>query len=153
MLSPSACRMGIVQTTRRKIGTSVIPSRAVLGTSQRSLTNAVDLLSSSSPKKQLWVPRRLCNSARISTNRRWKSTAAVYDSDSDGDNNMENHPSKGFSAAQQLRTPENKLSHEEAWMINLGRGNDNEWLTGPREKEWFTGIHPSDCPGKLCHSC
>jgi hypothetical protein len=35
-----------------------------------------------------------------------------------------------------------------AWMINLGRKNhDNEWLTGPRGREWFTGVHPRECPG------
>jgi hypothetical protein len=34
-----------------------------------------------------------------------------------------------------------------AWMVNLGRNNDNEWLTGPRGQEWFTGTHPLECPG------
>lgn len=34
-----------------------------------------------------------------------------------------------------------------AWMINLGRNDDNEWLTGPRGREWFTGVHPRECPG------
>ena len=33
-------------------------------------------------------------------------------------------------------------------MINLGRGNNDEWLLGPRdEDEWFTGLKPSTCPG------
>jgi hypothetical protein len=39
-------------------------------------------------------------------------------------------------------------SHEESWMINLGRGNVNAWLTGVRSDEWFTGVIPSKCPGK-----
>ena len=40
-------------------------------------------------------------------------------------------------------------SHEESWMINLGRGNVNAWLTGVRSDEWFTGVIPSKCPGKF----
>lgn len=42
-------------------------------------------------------------------------------------------------------------SHQEAWMVNLGRG-DNEWLDGPRGSAWFTGLEPSVCPGKY-NSC
>lgn len=38
-------------------------------------------------------------------------------------------------------------SVQEAWMVNLGRG-DNEWLTGPRGRDWFTGKAPDVCPGK-----
>jgi len=37
-------------------------------------------------------------------------------------------------------------SHHEAWMVNLGRGDD-DWLTGPRDVEWFTGKAPHVCPG------
>jgi len=37
-------------------------------------------------------------------------------------------------------------SHQEAWMVNLGRG-DNEWLDGPRGSAWFTGLEPRVCPG------
>ena len=29
----------------------------------------------------------------------------------------------------------------------MGRDNDNAWLTGPRPREWWTGKHPSNCPG------
>jgi len=32
-------------------------------------------------------------------------------------------------------------------MINLGRNGDNEWLTGDRPIDWYTGMHPLDCPG------
>ncbi|KAL7479203.1 hypothetical protein ACHAW6_004944 [Cyclotella cf. meneghiniana] len=35
---------------------------------------------------------------------------------------------------------------QEAWMVNLGRGDD-EWLTGPRGRDWFTGKAPDVCPG------
>lgn len=38
-------------------------------------------------------------------------------------------------------------SHHEAWMVNLGRGDD-AWLTGPRGGEWFTGLEPAICPGE-----
>ena len=75
---------------------------------------------------------------------------------------------KGLAAAAEIRVAADapagvggaaSASHEEAWMINLGRGNDNEWLTGPREDTWYTGIHPRDCPGTyykgtaLCFLC
>ena len=33
-------------------------------------------------------------------------------------------------------------------MINLGRNGDNEWLTGDRPMDWYTGLHPLDCPGE-----
>lgn len=38
-------------------------------------------------------------------------------------------------------------SYQEAWMVNLGRGDD-AWLPGPRSADWFTGLHPTVCPGK-----
>ena len=38
-------------------------------------------------------------------------------------------------------------SHQEAWMVNLGRGDD-EWLRQPRNVEWYTGLDPSVCPGE-----
>jgi hypothetical protein len=35
------------------------------------------------------------------------------------------------------------LSHEETWRINLGRDDNNKWLTAPRDAdEWFTGKQP-----------
>ena len=75
-----------------------------------------------------------------STASRHKSTAAAV-VDDDSDNGLNGH-STGETRASINR------SHEEGWMINLGRGNDNEWLTGPRPQEWFTGLPPSMCPGK-----
>ena len=42
-------------------------------------------------------------------------------------------------------------SHQEAWMVNLDRG-DNEWLSRTRSSDWFTGLEPSICPGEL-HIC
>ena len=45
-------------------------------------------------------------------------------------------------------------AHKEDWMINLGRdsGKIDAWLTGPRSDEWYTGVHPSQCPGKCMHA-
>lgn len=37
--------------------------------------------------------------------------------------------------------------YQEAWMVNLGRGDD-AWLSGPRNADWYTGLHPTVCPGK-----
>ena len=74
---------------------------------------------------------------------RWKSTMASYaDSDSDEENEI-------VSATTTRSTVgEGSLSHEEAWMVNLGRADNNEWLTGPRDPdEWFTGKQPKICPG------
>lgn len=35
----------------------------------------------------------------------------------------------------------------EDWRINLGRKNDNAWLSGPRPTDWWTGVYPTKCPG------
>jgi hypothetical protein len=150
MLSPNACRMGLVTTTRRQIGYSLLTSPS-MGSRRALLTassNSSLLVSggrSDAETSSIWtLPRQ-------AGNRRWKSTrmASAYDTDEDSDGSLDAR-SKGFEAAAQLRSTssEQKLwAHEEAWMVNLGRGNDNEWLTGPREEEWFTGVHPRDCPG------
>ena len=83
---------------------------------------------------------------------RLKSTQALSAYDSEEEDSLLDVRTKGFAAAAELRaiqqSKETSLSHEENWIINLGRGDDNEWLTGPRAEEWFTGIHPRICPGK-----
>lgn len=81
----------------------------------------------------------------VSTLLRYKSSAAVSQVPDDTEE-ITGH-SEGHAAAAEAR---NKFdtSHEEAWMINLGRGSNNQWLTGPRSDEWFTGLPPSQCPGK-----
>jgi len=38
-------------------------------------------------------------------------------------------------------------SQYESWMANLNRGTDNTWLSQPRTVEWYTGLHPTICPG------
>jgi len=38
-------------------------------------------------------------------------------------------------------------SRKDSWMVNL-TGEDDQWLTGPRLQEWFTGVSPNQqCPG------
>jgi len=59
---------------------------------------------------------------------------------------VENHPSKSDAAVTSHADSVAK-SHVEAWMINLGRNNDDSWLTGDREDKWWTGVHPRECPG------
>lgn len=146
MMSNSAARIGRNSVSWSLTGKSLIGSRRALLTSSKPSPAA--LLGGG--EKDIWTPLRLRGSAKWNPPlRRWKSSrvATAYDEfDSDGDD-LEVR-TKGLAAAAELRATE-KLSHEEAWMINLGRGTDNEWLTGPREDEWFTGRHPRDCPGKL----
>lgn len=79
------------------------------------------------------------------------STAAWRQSSSYAAHTIEEHEQlhgniQGHAAAAAIRTSTGK-SHEEAWMINLGRGKENAWLTGPRSDEWFTGVVPANCPG------
>ena len=73
---------------------------------------------------------------------RWKSSLAAYsDSDSDEENDV-------VATTTRSTFGEGALSHEEAWMVNLGRADNNKWLTGPRDAdEWFTGKQPKLCPG------
>jgi len=57
---------------------------------------------------------------------------------------------KGYAASSRLKFDKSQSGQQpEAWMINLGRGDDNDWLSQPRDpKEWFTGKEPRACPGK-----
>lgn len=78
----------------------------------------------------------------LSTFWRHKSSLAAYDDDDEDVIDATN----GHAAAAALNF---EKSHQESWMINLGRGNNNAWLSGPRTGDWFTGLAPSKCPGKL----
>lgn len=55
-----------------------------------------------------------------------------------------------FKSTSALFADDREQPHlvREPWMVNLGRVDDS-WLKGPRSKDWFTGKHPSECPGKL----
>jgi hypothetical protein len=77
---------------------------------------------------------------------RFKSTMAAYDEEGEDDSIDYRH--QGHVAAAKARASDAVKSHDEAWRINLGRDGDNEWLTGPRDQDWFTGVAPRECPGK-----
>jgi hypothetical protein len=132
MLSPQAARMGCAKTTLRHIGRS-----------SRRFSAAV------SPRKNLLGDAKSRNSlsyarAALSSDVfRWKSTMASYD---DSEDEAELDRSLGHTEGAKARSV---FSREEAWMINLGREDNNEWLLGPRDAdEWFTGLKPTICPGK-----
>jgi hypothetical protein len=126
------------------------------GHSTRALA-AATLRSAAYKKQFLSTSTKLALTLRSNRNRssttlrhkftvlRNKSTAAALTDDAYGD--VLNGHSSGHAAAMKARVSMDK-SHEEAWMINIGRGNENEWLSGPRPQEWFTGLSPSKCPGK-----
>lgn len=118
----------------------------------RQSTMALVRTSVGGKRQQLSTSRKLALRLQKTSNRqkstvsRHKSTAAALVDDYEDDIPVVD-PSIGHAAAVEART-NMETSHEEAWMVNLGRGNDNEWLTGPRPVEWFTGIEPTKCPGK-----
>jgi hypothetical protein len=73
---------------------------------------------------------------------------ANYDSDEDFTSRYTGHKAAANLRAAASGNNTNNNTLQEPWMINLGRGNDNAWLTGPRTASWFTGISPADgCPG------
>ncbi|CAJ1933810.1 unnamed protein product [Cylindrotheca closterium] len=124
MLSTSAARMGCVRTTLREIGKRKLHSTARCVRGRKSLMT-----------QNIRVPL----SFELS---RWKSTMATY---SDSEDESESARSLGHAEASKARSVS---SHEEAWMINLGRDGNNEWLSTQRDAdEWFTGLKPSICAG------
>ena len=104
----------------------------------------------------LMSPRATVVSSSSSSNvggpRSWKSSIAsmdYYDDDGDEESDIDKtNRARGHAEAATARASSH-LSHDESWMINLGRNEDNEWLLGPRDPDvWFTGMKPSICPGK-----
>ena len=140
MLSTQAARMGSVHTTLRKIGMKSHPFCSIGAAVSRCHRSAFSL--SETSRRQLRVHRGSVI---------YKSSLA-----SNNENDWENSDdldlkTKGFKAAVSANSAKANFlanrSHEEAWMINLDRDGDKEWLTGPRTDEWFTGVHPRECPG------
>jgi hypothetical protein len=125
--------MGCVKTTMRQISGGSRRFSTTLGRRETVLgAKSVGTVSSYS------------RSALASDALRWKSTMASL-SDSDDDEEDSNR-SRGHAEGVKARMA---LSHDEAWMVNLGRGDNDAWLLGPRdEDEWFTGLKPAICPGK-----
>jgi len=74
--------------------------------------------------------------ARTISTRRAKSSGAAVASALEYDD--DDTPPASYKDVERTR--------KEAWMVNLDRG-DNEWLTGPRSNEWYTGKSPLHCPG------
>jgi len=146
MLSPAAARMGTVWTTLRQIGKgSRRYSSAAMGSRRETVVlGKKSSLAIGSGGRLSYAPA----SAFLSSwdTGRWKSTMASYtDSDDEGDESF--GASAGHAQAAKARNM-NSFSHEEAWMINLGREDNNAWLTGTRDAdEWFTGLKPEICPG------
>jgi len=66
-----------------------------------------------------------------------------YDDDND---TADTNTSYDASSTTDLGRP-----RQEAWKVNLNRRGDNEWLTGPRSEDWYTGKSPKLCPGVDSH--
>ena len=132
MLSASAARMGCVKTTLREIGKTRCFSVAV-GRRESGLLP----VGKRNSQFRVVLASNMC---------RWKSTMAAY-TDLDAQERAWDK-SHGHAEALKVRSTFAK----EAWMINLGRGDNNRWLLGPRDPdEWFTGLKPSSCPGKFAN--
>jgi hypothetical protein len=142
MLSPQAARMRLVKTTIRQIG-GFDSSRRYFGVAVRGERGK--LLGSGTSRNNNTLTHPLA--ALSSDARRWKSTVAAYD---DSDDEETSNKSRGHAEAALARSATTAHSHEESWMINLGRDGDNEWLLKTRDPDdWFTGKKPSICPGEL----
>lgn len=133
MLSPQAARMGCVSTSLGHIRRST--RFLSIGRGRRHFEPSVR------SRFRLSTDTSRVLSSHLS---RFKSTVAAYDEGEDDNIDYRHH---GHVAAAKARASDTIKSHDEAWMINLGRDGDNEWLTGPRDQEWFTGVAPRECPG------
>jgi len=157
MLSPSAARIGTVSTMLREMAKKRSRRSYLTSLASPRFRSNRKTFSSGSHDGRFFskaIDTRnsaLCHNARVVSSAtsdvfptRWKSTMASYsDSDSDEDNDAEEN-----TTTTRNTVLGGTLSHEEAWMINLGRSDNNEWLTGPRDPdEWFTGKQPKICPG------
>jgi hypothetical protein len=168
MLSPSAARLG----TSIRLKGKAIPFR----TYHALQSNRYGKGDQQSMLRTLHATTvQLSSHRRVSDitydQHRFKSTACLADYDNE---EPSSHPTKslglsyiGHAAAAEYRVQLQQQStnddHDaatiaaatpppamnESWRINLGRGNDNAWLMGPRnEQEWFTGMAPlNECPG------
>ncbi len=98
-------------------------------------------------------PKPFSSNSHVFSTPRWKSTLASYTPDDETDSFSTTDHEYVDGNAEKPDTIRNTArntnrGHEESWMINLGRSDNNEWLTGPRDPdEWFTGKQPKICPG------
>lgn len=149
MLSPAAARMGKVLELGRKKGRRSFLLGRYFGRNCDSPPALTFNHRLSSTRSTLCPESH--HAAGLSTSdafSRWKSTIASYDDELE-DNYIEGDtPTSVANNSTRNTIGGGNLSHEEAWMINLGRDDNNAWLTGPRgSDEWFTGKQPSICPG------
>lgn len=162
MLSPQAACMGTVHTTLRRIGSSKYLTSTVTRKNQPIVAFGVErvpLVSGADPK----IHSQTCLRTFSTFTSRSNSSLAAQKHDEDDHEEyfvaeivdrslgfkLAGHAAKSYVADD--ATVINR-SHKEAWMINLGRECD-EWLNGPREDVWFTGVHPRECPGKFPENC
>jgi len=160
MLSPSAARIGTTSMILRKMAKQKgrrckLPSLAVprFGTNRKAYSSSShrSRLSSKPILYRKTAPSThglvvFSTTSEVLSSARWKSTMASY-SDSDSDSDDDNDGNE-INTTTRNTVGDRALSHEEAWMINLGRSDNNKWLTGPRDPdEWFTGKQPKICPG------
>lgn len=127
MLSQQAARMGTVYTTLRKIGMS---SSIRQGSANRQVQR---LFGTSSSSVRGGAP--LSPFSSMAQAYEYEEDEAVVSAVVDR--------SAGHKASVEARL---QHSHEEPWMVNLGR-EDDTWLHGPRANAWFTGVAPKNCPG------
>jgi hypothetical protein len=132
MLSPQAARMGCVSTSKGHLRRST----RFLSIGRRHFDPSL--------RSRFPLSKDLTR-AFSSGLSRFKSTMAAYD---EGEDDNIDFRHQGHVAAAEARASDAVKSHDEAWRINLGRDGDNEWLTGPRDQDWFTGVAPRECPGK-----
>jgi 5-histidylcysteine sulfoxide synthase len=159
MLSPSAARIGTTSTMLRELAKTKARRRYLTASASCRFRNNRKGFSSVShggrlsskaigTRKSALLPNTHVAFSTTSDgfSNRWKSTMASHsDSDSDEDNDDDDEVN---TATTRNIVEGGALSHEEAWMINLGRSDNNKWLTGPRDPdEWFTGKQPKLCPG------
>lgn len=149
MLSPAAARMGKVLELGRKKGRRSLLLGRYFGRNCDSPPALTFNHRLSSTRSTLCPESH--HAAGLSTSdafSRWKSTIASYEDELE-DNYIEGDtPTSVANNSTRNTIGGGNLSHEEAWMINLGRDDNNTWLTGPRDSdEWFTGKQPSICPG------
>ena len=138
MLSPQAARMGTVYTTLRNIGMSSSPLRkgsALVSGARRLLAPTVSMHGSSS-----WGVVPILSS-------HFSTRSSYEDTEEEEEEEEIVNRSFGHTAGIDARHHSPHHTHEEPWMINLGR-EDDAWLHGPRAADsWFTGLPPKDCPG------
>lgn len=156
---PSGSRL-IRTTTRRFSSTcqhyTTSRRRHLLACDRRCLTADKNghVLSRFWQKKSMARGLATTTTTNTMTTRSKSSMAALID-DHDEDamesdnTSLLSHPSQGHAAAVEatMTTTTTTKSHAEAWAINLGRNDDNVWLTGSRPDKWWTGVHPRDCSG------